>query len=57
MRHKHPNLTKLKPMKRPFTETKANRDALTRLVRARWANIVKACRALGLPVPRKPSKP
>jgi len=40
-----------------FTQSQENIDALTRIVRARWDNIVKGFRALGLPVPKKPAKP
>jgi hypothetical protein len=39
---------------RPFTETRENKRALARLVKERWANIVKAIKALGLPIPKEP---
>ena len=40
-----------------FTESKENKDNLTRLVIARWAGIAKVCRELGMSPGRKPIDP
>jgi hypothetical protein len=40
-----------------FTQSQENIDALKRIVRARWKNIVKACKALGLNPGNKPAEP
>ncbi len=40
-----------------FTESRENVRDLTRIVRARWKNIVKASRALGHDPGRKPPAP